>query len=233
MPSVLRIASLQKRYHGLRPLRIRDLTIARGERVAISGLDAGSSEVLVNLVTGASLPDDGDVFVLEQNTREIADGDAWLSSLDRFGIASPRAVLLDGATLLQNLAMPFTLQIDPVPPGIAERAEALAVESGIPAAALPRPIAALTPDIRARAHVARAVALGPALLVLEHPTAGLDRAASRAIGADVARLTAARTLATLILSEDREFNTIAAQRHYVLRGGTGELTPARSGFLGF
>ncbi len=233
MASVLRISSLQKRYHGLRPLRIRELTIVRGQRVAISGLDAGSSEVLVNLVTGASLPDEGDVFVLEQNTREIADGDAWLSSLDRFGIVSPRAVLLDGATLLQNLAMPFTLQIDPVPPDIAQRAEALAAEIGIPSAALRQPIAVLAPDVRARAHMARAVALAPALLILEHPTAGLDRTASRALATDAARLTAASGLATLILSEDREFNTIAAQRHYVLRGGTGELKPARSSFLRF
>jgi ABC-type transporter Mla maintaining outer membrane lipid asymmetry ATPase subunit MlaF len=231
VPPVLRIVSLQKHYHGLRPLRIRDLRIASGERVAISGLDAGASEVLVNLVTGASLPDEGDVFVLEENTRAIADGDAWLASLDRFGIVSPRAVLLDSATLLQNLAIPFTLQIDPVPSDIAARAARLAADSGIPETALPQPIAALAPDLRARAHLARAVALGPALLVLEHPAAGLDRAASRALAADVARVTAARDLATLVISEDREFNRVAAERRYTLRGATGELKPERLGFL--
>jgi ABC-type transporter Mla maintaining outer membrane lipid asymmetry ATPase subunit MlaF len=231
VPPILRIVSLQKHYHGLRPLRIRDLTIAAGERVAISGLDAGASEVLVNLVTGASLPDEGDVFVLEQNTRAIADGDAWLASLDRFGIVSPRAVLLDSATLLQNLAMPFTLQIDPLPSDIADRAARLAADVGIPGAALPQPIAALAPDLRARAHLARAVALGPALLLLEHPTAGVDRSASRALAADVARVTAARDLATLIISDDHEFTRHAAQREYALRGATGELKSSRPRLL--
>lgn len=232
MPSALRISSVEKRYHSLRPLRIRDLSVQAGERVAISGLDAGAAEVLVNLVTGASLPDEGDVFVLDQNTRDIADGEVWLSSLDRFGIVSPRAVLLDSATLLQNLAMPYTLQIDPVPPDIEARAAALAGEIGIPEAALRQPISTLSIEMRARAHVARAVALGPALLILEHPAAGFERAASRALGGDVARVTAARDLATLVISENREFNTAAAQRHYVLRAATGELKPARTRLFG-
>ena len=49
-----------------------------------------------------------------QRTADIANGDAWLDLLERFGIVSPRGVLLEGSTLLQNLAMPFTLAIDPV-----------------------------------------------------------------------------------------------------------------------
>ena len=85
-------------------------TIAPAERVAIIGLDAGGAEVLVNLVTGRSVPTAGAVRVLGSGHAEIADGDEWLASLDRFGIVSERAVLLDGATVEQNLAMPFTLR---------------------------------------------------------------------------------------------------------------------------
>ena len=119
MTPVLEIDGLEKRYQGLRPLRLQALAIAPGERVAVLGVDAGAAEVLVNLVTGASVADRGVVRVLGQNNADISDGDAWLASLDRFGIVSPRAVLLEGATLEQNLAMPFTLQIDPVGPETA------------------------------------------------------------------------------------------------------------------
>ena len=56
MTPVLQITGVQKRYQSLRPLRIQELTIAAAERVAVSGFDAGAAEVLVNLVTGASLP---------------------------------------------------------------------------------------------------------------------------------------------------------------------------------
>ena len=128
---VLELEGIEKRYQGLRPLRLQSLAIAPGERVAMLGVDAGAAEVLVNLVTGASVADRGAVRVLGRNNADIADGDDWLASLDRFGIVSPRAVLLEGATLEQNLAMPFTLQIDPVAPEIARRVSELAVACGL------------------------------------------------------------------------------------------------------
>jgi ABC-type transporter Mla maintaining outer membrane lipid asymmetry ATPase subunit MlaF len=224
---VLQISKVRKQYQGLRPLRISELSIAAGERVALSGLDAGAAEVLVNLVTGASLPDEGEVIVTGRSTASIADGEDWLASLDRFGIVSPRAVLLDAATLLQNLAMPLTLDIEPVPPGIAERVNVLAREAGIDAVQLEKPIAALDAVTRARAHLARAVALEPSLLILEHPTAGFVAGDGASFGQAVASVAGARSLATLMISEDAEFSAAAATRRLALHGASGDLRPPR------
>ena len=233
MAPVLHLSGVRKQYNGLRPLRINDLTIAPGERVAISGLDAGAAEVLVNLVTGASVPDEGSVHVAGRDTAAIADGDEWLASLDRFGIVSPRAVLLDAVTLLQNLAMPLTLQIDPVPPGAAAAAAAVAREAGIDAQWLNRPVAGLPADVKMRAHLVRAVVLGPQLLVMEHPTAVLDKGQGRAFGEAVARVAGSRSLAALIVSEDAEFAGEAASRHLALHAATGELKRRRPSFFGW
>jgi ABC-type lipoprotein export system ATPase subunit len=229
---VLHIVNVRKQYQGLRPLRMNDLSIAAGERVAVSGLDAGAAEVLVNLVTGASVPDEGQVVVLGQSTASISDGEAWLASLDRFGIVSPRAVLLDSATLLQNLAMPLTLDIEPVKPDIAARVTELARAAGIDDVSLERPIAALDTAIQARAHLVRAVALEPALLILEHPTARLAAGQGKAFGDAVARIAGARALATLIISEDAEFAAAAATRRLALQGATGELKSPKRRFFG-
>lgn len=227
---VLRITDARKDYQGLRPLRVRELVIEPGEQVALSGFDAGAAEVLVNLVTGASVPDEGEVRVLGHRTADLTSGDEWLAWLDRFGIVSPRAVLLDAVSVMQNLAMPFTLQIDPVPPGIADRVRALAADAGIASERLDDPIAATSPDMRMRIHLARALALDPALLILEHPTATLPRDAVRPFGRTVQSLAAARRLATLIISEDAAFSEAAASRRLSLNGGTGELKPVRRGF---
>jgi ABC-type transporter Mla maintaining outer membrane lipid asymmetry ATPase subunit MlaF len=224
---VLQISKVRKQYHGLRPLRITELSIAAGERVALSGLDAGAAEVLVNLVTGASLPDEGEIIVTGRSTASIADGEDWLASLDRFGIVSPRAVLLDAATLLQNLAMPLSLEIEPVPPGIAEQVNALAREAGIDPVQLEKPIAALDAVTRARAHLARAVALEPSLLILEHPTAGFAAGDGASFGQAVASVAGARSLATLMISEDAEFSAAAATRRLALHGASGDLRPPR------
>lgn len=230
---VLSIAGVEKRYHGLRPLRLHALSIAAAERVAIMGLDQGASEVLVNLVTGASLPDRGTVEVLGHDTAAIQDGDAWLASLDRFGIVSERAVLLDGATLLQNLALPFTLQVDPVPPEIAARVAQLADECGIGGdpASLARVTGEVGPEVRARLHLARAVALNPALLVIEHPTALVPPASHAMVARDLGVVTAARGLATLLITQDAAFARAAADRVLTLHPGTGQLSPVRRGWF--
>ncbi len=230
---VLRMSRVRKQYNALRPLRINELTIAAGERVALSGLDAGAAEVLVNLVTGASVPDDGEVIVAGRSTTAIADADEWLASLDRFGIVSPRAVLLDAVTLLQNLAMPLTLQIDPVPPDAAAAAAALAREAGIDEPWLDRPVAALANDVRMRAHLVRAVMLAPALLVLEHPTATLAKGEGRSFGEAVARVASARALTTLMISEDAEFAEAASSRRLALHAASGDLKPRRRGLFGW
>jgi ABC-type transporter Mla maintaining outer membrane lipid asymmetry ATPase subunit MlaF len=233
MPNVLQIVNVRKQYQSLRPLRLNDLRIDTGERVALSGLDAGAAEVLVNLVTGASLPDEGEVRVLGRATASIQNGDEWLSSLDRFGIVSPRAVLLDAATLLQNLAMPLTLAIDPMPAEIEQQARALAREATIGEEWLDRPVAALSAAIRARAHLVRAVALGPALLVLEHPTAGLNPGEGKLFGEAVASLSLARALAVLMISEDADFSAAAATRRLALHAASGDLKPPRRKLFGW
>jgi ABC-type lipoprotein export system ATPase subunit len=228
---VLRISGVRKNYSGLRPLRLSELAIAAAERVALSGLDAGAAEVLVNLITGASLPDDGAITVLGRTTASIQDGDEWLASLDRFGIVSPRAVLLDGATLLQNLAMPFSLDIEPVPPDLEARTRALALEAGISDEWLTRSAGEVSPAIRARVHLARAIALAPALLLMEHPTAAVPAADRAAFAAEAARVLDGRAQTALIVTEDREFARRVAHRVLALKPATGELTAQKRGWL--
>ena len=185
---LLDIAGVARNYQALRPLRIARLNVTAGERVSIAGLDGPAAELLVNLITGATLPDEGEVRVFGRRTADISSGDDWLASLDRFGIVSERAVMLEGATLQQNLAMPFTLEIEPVPAETAARVERLAVECGIGVERLQHRIGDLPPEIRVRAHVARAVALDPALLLVEHPTARVPEPARTRLAADVRRL---------------------------------------------
>jgi len=230
---VLQLVNVRKQYQSLRPLRVNDLCVGRGERVALSGLDAGAAEVLVNLVTGASLPDEGDVRVLGRATSSIADGDEWLASLDGFGTVSPRAVLLDAATVLQNLVMPLTLAIDEIPADAERKALALAREADIADEWLERPVAGLPALVKARAHLVRAVALDPALLVLEHPTVGFGAGDGKAFGESVARVALGRGVAALMISEDADFSSAAATRRLALHAASGELKPPRRNLFGW
>lgn len=229
MTAVLQLINIQKSYQTIRPLRMQELTIGAGERVALIGLDAGASEVMVNLVTGASLPDQGEVRVLGQPTAEITSGDDWLGSLDRFGIVSPRGVLLDALSVAQNIALVFTLQIDPVAPDTMARVTGLASACGIPDPAMVT--GEVPPEIRTRVHLARAVALDPKLLILEHPTAGIAPGTREALAKDVVSVTDARRLTALVITQDEEFARMVGHRALRFEPATGALKPLRRGWL--
>ena len=232
-PPVLEMHQVSKSYAALRPLRIASLLVAEGDRVSIGGIDAGAGELLVNLVTGASLPDSGEIRVFGRSTADIASGDEWLDSLDRFGIVSPRGVLLEGSTLLQNMAMPFTLQIDPVPADVHRQVQQLAQDCGIDPGRWLGVIAGELPaDVRVRAHLARALALNPSFVVIEHPTAAVDPAMHPALAADIARACAARRVTTLLLTNDEAFAKSVAPRNLKLHGATGELRALKKRWFG-
>ena len=229
--AVLEMRGVSKSYSGIRPLRIRELTIGEGERVSLGGLDAGAGELLVNLVTGASVPDEGEVRIFGQRTADIPNGDAWLDLLDRFGIVSPRAVLLEGSTLQQNLAMPFTLEIDPVPAAVAVRVGELAQACGIEGRWLEARAGDLPADVRVLAHLARALAVAPGFIVVEHPTADVDQPARERLAAAVVRACDAQRVATLVLTNDEEFGKAVAPRNLKLDGATGNLKPLKRGWF--
>jgi ABC-type lipoprotein export system ATPase subunit len=230
--AVLEMRGVSKNYSGLRPLRISELTVGAGERVSVGGLDAGAGELLVNLVTGASVPDAGEVRVFGQRTADIPNGDAWLDLLERFGIVSPRAVLLEGSTLQQNLAIPFTLEIEPVPEPIALRVAALAADCGLDAGRWLQVRAGDLPaDVRVLAHLARALALDPEFIVVEHPTADVAEGARQELAGAVARACERRTVATLVLTNDEAFAKVVAPRNLRLDGATGRLKPIKKGWF--
>jgi ABC-type transporter Mla maintaining outer membrane lipid asymmetry ATPase subunit MlaF len=222
---VVHCTGVVKDYRGLRPLRLLDLQVSSGDRVVLGGIDVIGAEVVTNLINGATLPDQGEVRVFGQATHEITDGEAWLAALDHFGVVTARAVLLEGMTVRQNVALPLTIEIDPVPDALLPEVDALAAEAGIDAQWLDTLAHALPVPMRMRIHLARALALSPRLVLMEHPTAALEAQDRAAFADDVRRVADARGFTLVAVSQDREFARRVATRHLQLHPGTGALNP--------
>lgn len=233
MPSadvVVALRDVRKDYRGLRPLRVARFDLSQGERVALLGFDRAAAEVLVNLITGAALPDSGEVDVFGAPTRAMTDADAWLAAMDRFGTLNERVLLLEPLTVEQNLALPISLEVDEMSPAVRARVRAIADEVGIAPDLLPKSIACLDADAQLRVRLGKSLVLDPQVLLAEHPNAVLPPAAVPGFAADLAAIAARRRLAMVVTTADTAFARAVSDRVLTWKPATGELTSA-SGWL--
>lgn len=227
---LIEVSGIRKQYGALRPLRVNAWQLPPGGRVTLRGFDAQAAEMFSLLLTGAALPDEGIVTVAGRDTRDIATDTEWLESLDLFGMVTGRAVLLDTMTIEANLALPFTLSIDPVPEEIRRAVADLADETGLGRERLSASVQSLSPADRVRLHLARALAVSPQLLVLEHVTAPLAPPDAAQLGRSLVTIADDRKLAWIAISEDEAFVEALGGTVLRLDAGTGDLKPARSGW---
>jgi ABC-type lipoprotein export system ATPase subunit len=224
------VADVIKEYQALRPLRLKALRLRPGEAVALRGLDKTAAEVLVNMLTGSSLPDAGVVRVFGRQTTDIADSAEWLALLRRFALLSERTVLVEQLTVEQNMAIPHTLTLDPMPVEVRRQVRAMAVELGLSEGLMASRAEGLSPFDLSRVRLGRALALGADVLLAEHPTAPLDAADREPFARIVAGAVTKRRMAALYLTADDVFAKCVGAEVLTLKPATGELT-SPSGWL--
>jgi ABC-type lipoprotein export system ATPase subunit len=220
---LIAVRDVTKDFRGLRPLRLQHLELHEGQTLALTGLDGAMAEVLVNLLTGAVLPDTGTVTVFGEVTSEIRDPEAWVRTLDQFGLISERAVMLDQLTTEQNLALPLSLHIESMPGDLRNQVRRLADEVGLSAVELAAAVSALTPLARQRLRLGRALALDPRVILAEHPNAPLSGPDTLAFAGVFGQVVAARRLASLVVTTNHEFAASSSSEVLTLQPATGLL----------
>ena len=174
---LLEIRGLVKDYQALRPLRIRELSVSPRARCSASPASTPPAAEIVRAPRDRrdAARTKGDISLFGTNTRGITDAEAWLHSLDGLGMVTIARCSIDMLSVLQNVAMPLTLDVDPIDRGVRPQAEALARDAGIAESLLGSPAGhvdrrdqpARAPGTRARARAAAVIA--------EHPSAALPR----------------------------------------------------------
>jgi ABC-type transporter Mla maintaining outer membrane lipid asymmetry ATPase subunit MlaF len=220
---LVQLRKVTKDYRSLRPLRIEALDLHEGQTLALCGFDRMTAEILVDLITAAIVPDSGEITVFGHPTTAIADRNAWLQTLDRFGLLTERAVLVEQFTVEQNLAIPFSLSIDDLSADLRARVSRLAEEIGFSSADLQKQSGVLPPLGRLRLRLGRSLAMDPKVLLAEHPSATLAPAETQGFAEDLKRIVKGRGIAALVLTADQGFARRAADDVLVLEPATGTL----------
>jgi phospholipid/cholesterol/gamma-HCH transport system ATP-binding protein len=150
-----------------------DMTVERGEVFGIVGGSGSGKSVLLRSILGLQRPQAGEVRLQGRMLNEL--GDAELRDIKAtYGVTFQQGALFTSLTVLQNVQLPMLEHLHLSPRALEELALLKVRLVGLPDEAAQKYPAQLSGGMIKRAALARALALDPALLMLDEPTAGLD-----------------------------------------------------------
>jgi putative ABC transport system ATP-binding protein len=157
-----------------------DLTIERGEFVAVVGKSGSGKSTLINMVTGIDRPTSGAVHVAGADLTKLNEGRMAVWRGRNLGIIFQFFQLLPTLTVVENVMLPMDFCNVGRPRERRERAMALLeqMELAHQADKLPN---ALSGGQQQRVAIARSLANDPPLLVADEPTGNLDSRTADAI----------------------------------------------------
>jgi putative ABC transport system ATP-binding protein len=205
-------------------LRGVDLTVRRGEFVALMGPSGCGKTTLLNVIGAIDLPSRGAVKIEGADLRGLSDDSLADLRRDRIGMVFQFYNLLPTLTARENVEIPMQFK------GVraaARRSRALELldRVGLKDRADHKP-SELSGGEQQRVSIARALANEPALVLLDEPTGDLDSTTGTEVIALLRDLNRREQVTMVIATHDR---TIAEQSSRVVRLRDGKLeAPAAS-----
>ena len=150
-----------------------NLEVRDGEIFALAGASGCGKSTLLREIVLLQRPQSGSIRVLGREVVGL-DDEAALPLRRNWGVMFERGALFSSLTVSENVGLPLREHTQLGNRLINEIAAVKIALTGLPASAGPKYPAELSGGMRKRAALARAIALDPALLFLDEPTAGLD-----------------------------------------------------------
>jgi phospholipid/cholesterol/gamma-HCH transport system ATP-binding protein len=179
-----------------------DLDVYRGEIIGVVGGSGTGKSVLMRAILALRKPQAGriEVFGLDVYSE---DTKARHEIETNTGVLYQNGALFSSLTVEENVAVPLKEHYRDLPSKLVHELCMLKIRlSGLPDNAAEKYPSQLSGGMRKRAGIARALALDPALLFLDEPTAGLDPIGAAAFDQLIRTLQKALGLTVFLITHD-------------------------------
>lgn len=222
---LLEVRGISKSFGNVHALRDVSTLAYPGEVLGIVGESGSGKSTLLRMMNLEDVPDKGSY------TLDLPDAPGNLFDLDRFarrmlcatriGIVyqNPHLGLLMHHSSSGNVAERLLVAGERSYAVLRQKATRALEASEFPLARLDAPPAELSGGMQQRVQLAKAIALEPALLLLDEPTTGLDVSVQAAVLDTLKRLQQERMITMVIVSHDLGVIRTLADRVIVMRNG--------------
>ncbi len=214
---VIELVDVHKSFDGKVVLDGLSLTIRPGEITVIMGASASGKSVLIKHMNGLLEPDDGEVLLFGEDTRQM--GDVELDrQRKRIGTLFQNYALFDSMSVLDNAAFPL-VENNAMSIGDAqERAAEILEDLGLGHVLDAFP-SSLSGGMKKRVSLARAIIGNPEVVLFDEPTTGLDPIMMEFVDDMVLDITERFELTSVIISHDIASTMRLADSIAILHGG--------------
>jgi phospholipid/cholesterol/gamma-HCH transport system ATP-binding protein len=215
--SLIELRNVSKRFGRLIVLRDVTLKIEAGQSIVIIGASGSGKSVMLKHIVGLLRPDSGEVWFDGERIDSLPE--KRLSELrQNFGFLFQMGALFDSLTVADNVAFPLVEHTTKPPEEIAEIVHEKLKMIGLPDAG-PKMPGELSGGQKKRVALARAIALGPRVILYDEPTTGLDPIRADVINELILKLQRELQVTSVTVTHDMQSAFKVGERIVMLHEG--------------